>query len=370
MLTGRSLWAVVCGLGVLGAAAPAGANTVRFEAESLRERRFGFITSPMMIFDDPAASGGSYLAVAPGNNSPSAAPASTTEGVARYPFTVTDTGSYRIWARVSAATDGDDSFWLRIGGSASWIKWNGIPLGTAYHWVQVKADGASSPSTFSLTANASNELQLAYREDGTRVDAFIITSSTTFNPSSALTTLPDPPVMQPAVNGSTGVKVSWAVVPGATSYTLERRPGECLGQDPATGCCINDQFRTVATGLTGFKFVDPAVGGAGGGLYRVTAVAPTGASVHPVQSTDNCFPFDPGEARGFVEPFDIRTDTGAALSITSPFRFLDELAVGVPAGTDSIAAPPAHGRARMNFETAVPVVVRVWAEVGAPTNNN
>jgi len=106
-----------------------------------------------------------------------------------------------------------------------------------------------------------------------------------------------------------------------------------------------------------------------GAAVGAPAVAPTGSSVHPVQSTDNCFPFDPSEATTFIEPVDIRTDTGAALSITSPFRFIDDLAVGAPAGTDSPSAAPAHGRARMNFETAVPAVVRVWAEIGAPNKN-
>jgi hypothetical protein len=84
---------------------------------------------------------------------------------------------------VSAATTADDSFWIRIGNSASWINWNGMTLGTAYHWVQVNPSGATSPSTFSLAANSPNEMQLACREDGARVDSFIITNSTSLNPT-------------------------------------------------------------------------------------------------------------------------------------------------------------------------------------------
>jgi hypothetical protein len=171
----------------LGTARLAGANTITFEAESIRDRMRGTITSPMMIKDDPAASGGSYITVAAGTNSPSSAPASSSEGVVKYTFSIADTGSYRIWARVSAPNDGDDSFWLRMGTSGSWIRWNEIPLGTAYHWVLVKAEGASSPSTFNLTAGVDNELQIAYREDGTRLDALYITNDTAFNPNAPLT---------------------------------------------------------------------------------------------------------------------------------------------------------------------------------------
>jgi len=346
----------------LGTARLAGANTITFEAESIRDRMRGTITSPMMIKDDPAASGGSYITVAAGTNSPSSAPASSSEGVVKYTFSIADTGSYRIWARVSAPNDGDDSFWLRMGTSGSWIRWNEIPLGTAYHWVLVKAEGASSPSTFNLTAGVDNELQIAYREDGTRLDALYITNDTAFNPNAPLTAPPAPPIMQVPATGN-AAKFSWSAVPGATSYTLERRNGGC-SFNPETQCCEPDEaFVTVATGLTVHKFTTTQ-----GGEYRVTAVAPTGSSFHPTPGTGDCFPFDPSEAFSDAGPFQFRSEI-FELSVTSPMKFFSDFGVGAPAGTDSLSAPPAHGRARLDIDLAAPITMRMWAAVFGPNGD-
>jgi hypothetical protein len=356
---------VVLAGALLATAGPALGNTVQFEAESVRDRQRGSITSPMMIEDDPQASGGGYITVAPGNDSPSSAPASSTEGVARYVFSVTDTAAYRIWARVSAPTNGDDSFWLRMGTSGSWIKWNGIPLGSAFHWVPVKADGAASPATFNLTAGADNELQVAYREDGTKLDAFFVTSDGAFNPNAALTRPPAPPVVQLGVSAPTVVKVSWSAVPGATSYTVERRPAEC-SFDERTQCCEPPTpFQVIRTGVTVHQISDTV-----GGVYRITAVGPTGSSPHPVShGPDDCFPSDASQSFD-VSPQELAIRAQVpVLAVTAPMRFFSDGGVGAPAGTDSNAAPPAHGRARMDFELAAPTTIRMWAEIIAANGN-
>jgi len=288
--------------------------------------------------------------------------ASSSEGIAKYTFSVTDTGAYRIWARVSAPNDGSDSFWVRMGGSGSWIRWNEIPLGTAYHWVRIKAEGASSPSTFNLTAGVDNQLQIAYREDGTRLDALYITNDATFDPNAPLTAPPAPPVMQPAVTGN-AAKLSWSAVPGATSYTLEVRTGGCTF-NPETQCCDPDSdFVPVATGLTVHKFTS-----ATGGEFRVTAVAPTGSSFHPVPVSPDCFPFDPSVAFSDAGPFEIRTSI-TSLSVTPPMKFFSDFGLGAPAGTDSMTSVPAHGRARLDFELAAPIALRMWAPVFAPNKD-
>jgi hypothetical protein len=351
----------------LAAVGRAHANTIQFEAESVRDRQRGTITTPLQIKDDPAASGGSYVTVTAGNNSPSTAPTSTTEGVAKYTFSVTDTGTYRIWARVSAPTDADDSFWIRIGATAAWIKWNGIPLGTPYHWVLVKADGAANPATFSLTGNADNQLQIAYREDGAKLDAFFISNDTAFDPNATLTAPPALPVMQPVVNGATAVKLSWSAVPGATSYTIERKSSGCSFNE-ATQCCESPTpYQVIQSGVTVHKFTDTTA--VDNNDYRVTAVAGTGQSAHPIpQGPDNCFPFDISHGNGGFEAYSLRTQV-PVLAVTSPMRFASDGGVGAPAGTDSTSAAPAHGMARLDFELAVTTKLRVWAEVLFPNKN-
>jgi hypothetical protein len=363
---GKVAMAVFATLASWGTAGRATADTIQFEAEAARiQFPFrGTITSPLMIKDDVTASGGSYVTVTAGTNSSNTAPDSTSEGVAKYTFSVADTGSYRIWARVSAPTDADDSFWIRMGASGTWIKWNAMTLGAAFHWVQVKPDGASSPSTFNLVAGVDNELQVAYREDGTKLDAFFITNNTAFNPTAALTAPPLPPNMQPSAQGGGSVKVSWSAVPGATSYQVERRPGGCSFNE-ATQCCEPDSpFVLIAT-TTGHKFTETG----GGGLYRVTAVAPTGSSPHPVSSgPDNCFPFDPSEENTSPSEFHWRAQVPVG-SVTAPMKLFSDGGVGAPAGTDSLSAVPAHGRMRMDFELAAPATMRMWAEILAPNHD-
>ena len=356
---GRLAIALLMSVGASGLAGTALADTVHFEAESARDRMRGTITSPMLIKDDPAASGGSYITVRPGLAVPHHAPASTVEGVARYTFSVADTGSYRIWARVSAANDGDDSFWVRMGDGGPWIRFNGFALGAAYHWVLVAADPPAAPSSFALTGGSDYQLQVAYREDGTRLDAFYVTSDSAFNPNAAITGPPAPPIMQEPAAGGGATKVSWSAVPGAVSYTVEFRTGGC-SFDEQTQCCEYPPFQTVATGLRAHKYTGTATG-----HYRVTAVAPTGSSSHPTHGPGNCNPLDPSQVSSFNTNYRNRMQV-PALALTPPLQISNDDGVGVPAGTESLNSPPAHGRARVDFELAAPAVVRVWAEILAP----
>lgn len=135
------------------------------------EAESGTVTAPMQTLQDPAASGGSYVSVAPGSNSKTAAPAT---GHATLSFAVPRAGTFTVWARVIAATDGDDSFWVRSDGG-TWSNWNGIPLGTSWHWARL-------PVTYALSAG-DHTLTFAYREDGARLDRVAISNDPAFIPS-------------------------------------------------------------------------------------------------------------------------------------------------------------------------------------------
>jgi hypothetical protein len=347
----------------VSAAGVARASNIYFEAESVRDRDKGSITSPLLIKDDAAASGGSYVAVAAGTNSGSYAPDSTTDGIAKYRFIAPETGTYRVWARVSAANNGDDSFWVRMGDSGAWIRFNGWTLGTAYHWVLVGNDPPAGPSTFGLVADATYELNFAYREDGTRLDAVYITNDGSFNPNTAPAGPPAPPVAQPSVNGGGSAKISWSAVPGASYYVLERRSGSCT-YNPETQCCEPDDPYVVVASTTQHKFTTTS-----GGEWQITAVNASGSSPHPIpQGPYGCYPEDPSHTYVYPGTFHWRTQL-PSLAVTPPMAFSPGGYVRAPAGTDSKTAPPAHGRASLDFELAAPAILRVWAEVDAPNTS-
>jgi hypothetical protein len=150
-------------------APPNGPTSIWLEAEA------GAITAPMQTATDPVASGGGYIQVAAGNNSGAAPP---TSGLATYAFTVPASETFKVWGRVIDATDADDSFWVRMDGG-TWTNWNGIPLGTTWHWDDVHG---SATMTYALAAG-SHTLTIGYREDGAKLDRLLITSDLAFVPS-------------------------------------------------------------------------------------------------------------------------------------------------------------------------------------------
>jgi hypothetical protein len=141
---------------------PAGAS-VWLEAEC------GSLGSLWNAPSDGAASEGRYITIQPGNNSTGSAPTNSA-GYANYSFSVSQSGTYRVFARVLCPPGGnDDSWWVRMDGGA-WVMWNGIAA-TSWTWAQF-------PNTFSLSAG-SHTLTFAYREDGAQLDKINITTSTT-----------------------------------------------------------------------------------------------------------------------------------------------------------------------------------------------
>jgi hypothetical protein len=133
------------------------------------EAECGSLGSLWTMPSDSAASQGRYLTIQPGNNSTTSAPTNSA-GYANYSFSVGQSGTYRIFARVLCPPGGnDDSWWVRMDGG-SWVNWNNI---TASSWTW-----AQFPNTFNLNAGG-HTLTFAYREDGARLDKINITTSTT-----------------------------------------------------------------------------------------------------------------------------------------------------------------------------------------------
>jgi hypothetical protein len=324
--------------GAIAAAGAAKADTVFVEPEGPVVSGYDYgITSPMLIKDDSNASMGRYLTVEAGNDSKNSAP--SVEGVTRQTFTVANSGTYRIWGRVIAPNDGDDSFWIKVGGTT--IKWSPIELGSSWHWDIVKHNGGSSPVQLSLAAGT-YDLEVGYREDGTKLDVLVFTDDTSFNPDSPPTTVPTsniPGISFPfmrSVGSNTAIKVMWSAVPGATSYTVRRitESGATVWQTGLTTLSVSD-----TTLPPDFDF----------NCYDVLAIFPDSSYRVPPEATCAQAPFR-------LSFLDI-----ASLSVTPPMMLTEGLdATAAPGTTESLNTVPAHGRLRFDFMTGGSTQLRLW----------
>jgi polygalacturonase len=147
--------------------------TVTAEAES------GTVTAPMQIEADPAASGGHDVTVAAGNNSKSSPPAN---GSTVIPFTVGAAGTYRLWGRVIAPSNEDDSFWVRVD-NGPWTDWNDIPTASSWHWASVTDDTAGDAPVLPALVAGAHTIIVAYREDGARLDRILVTNDLDLTPT-------------------------------------------------------------------------------------------------------------------------------------------------------------------------------------------
>jgi len=145
------------------------------------EAESGTLSKPLAIYDDTAASGGKYL-----STENLGLIGARLDGVAKYAFTVKG-GTYAIWGRViEPAGGGSNSFWVRLPGATlnttplpandGWINWN-FAVGTTWHWDRIaNTDAANIPVRYTLPPGTYT-LELAYREDGARLDAIVITNA-------------------------------------------------------------------------------------------------------------------------------------------------------------------------------------------------
>ncbi len=165
------------------------------EAESANS-----ITAPFVIQDDAAASGGKYIVNPSGSNNSNP----PTTGIAKYNITVTEGGTYKLFLRVlcTVGGDGDDSCFVRINGatpsivtSSGWTNSNNIDRSMAaadtqvWFWAQIhEYDNQTWPGTLITfdIPKGSTTIEIAYREDGLKIDQLILTN----DPAASTTNLP------------------------------------------------------------------------------------------------------------------------------------------------------------------------------------
>jgi hypothetical protein len=104
-----------------------------------------------------------------------------------YTLTFATTGTYYVWVRMVAGSGGtsDDSFTIGLDGAAVNLSPNTTNFnnGNKASWTWIKAAGSTA---FKVTVNTAGEhtFNLWMREDGTIVDKFILTTSSSYSPSS------------------------------------------------------------------------------------------------------------------------------------------------------------------------------------------
>lgn len=145
------------------------------------EAEEGWLQSPLHVANAPDASGWQYIEADLDNDDDEQRQAPPDAGHATYSFTVSEGGTYRLWGRVIAPSNGHDSFWVRMD-DGDWIRWNEIRQGEGWHWDEVHdVDNGKRPVHFSL-AEGEHELTLAYRERRVPLDRLLLTDDSTFRP--------------------------------------------------------------------------------------------------------------------------------------------------------------------------------------------
>lgn len=102
-----------------------------------------------------------------------------------YALNFSTAGTYYVWVRMAAGPDGiyDDSFHLGLDGTAVTLNPNNNNYNNgSTAWTWLKATGSTAFQVVVSTAG-SHTLNLWMREDGVRVDKFVLTTSSTYTPS-------------------------------------------------------------------------------------------------------------------------------------------------------------------------------------------
>lgn len=145
------------------------------------EAEEGWLQSPLHVANAPDASGWQYVEADLDNDEDEQRQTPPEAGHATYSFTVSEAGTYRLWGRVIARSNGHDSFWVRMN-DGDWIRWNEIRQGDRWHWDEVHdADDDRRPVDFTLE-EGQHQLTLAYRERRVPLDRLLLTDDPTFRP--------------------------------------------------------------------------------------------------------------------------------------------------------------------------------------------
>ncbi|HVY31420.1 MAG TPA: hypothetical protein VHB79_32930 [Polyangiaceae bacterium] len=159
-----------------------GALKQYIEAES------GTLQAPLVAVSDAAASGAKYIwsgtSSTTGNTPPTTGHASYSFSVPALPNVSTQT--LKVFGRfnVGPGAGSDDSLFVRIDGGA-WTVWNDIASRMtpgSYAWDSAHDFNAANAEKSWPIAAGSHTLEIAYREDGLKMDQFFVTTDSAAKP--------------------------------------------------------------------------------------------------------------------------------------------------------------------------------------------
>ncbi|WP_168215728.1 SdrD B-like domain-containing protein [Roseimaritima ulvae] len=141
-----------------------------FEAEDYER-----LDSPWQVRSSSSASGGEYIKTSSGTGSYYNTPPSHSK--VTYQFDVASEGNYEISALLRAKNSSENSIWVKVD-DQPWVQWHMDLTGRSFQW-QAVTDGWDQQATqFHLTAGQ-HSLQLRVREDGVRLDKFMVSKLST-----------------------------------------------------------------------------------------------------------------------------------------------------------------------------------------------
>lgn len=126
-----------------------------------------------------------------------------------YPITFVTPGTYRAWLRVNATGSEDNGAHIGVNGgfdvAGRRIQW----CGGGWRWTNAQRDsggtacGVNGTISINVPTAGTHLISLYQREDGAEIDRFILTRSTTYDPSGLGIGLPESPRTYPGIRLST-----------------------------------------------------------------------------------------------------------------------------------------------------------------------
>ncbi len=158
-------------------------QTLQFEAENSTGQAAGTGNasgSSWSQFSDGTASGGTALIAGPNTG---VVTGEATNGPRRdYTMNFTRTGTYYVWVRIKGDNNVDDSIHVGFDGTPVSLGQWGVSPTTHPDWQWINKGGSAARLAVNVTSTGNHTFNMWMREDGVKVDRFILTTDPNFNP--------------------------------------------------------------------------------------------------------------------------------------------------------------------------------------------